>query len=112
MLDIRDHGGPFGGVNRNKYKRWASGTYYLSNGANAIGVSGLSFAPNFVIAWSTSTPSSYVSYAARLDSVNINIFKDGSYIYFETGKLSLDGFLIRITNGTGPIGNFKWIAYE
>lgn len=62
MLDIRDHGGIFGGVNTNKYKRWAHGTVTVSSTSlgftnpaggtqnfNYVTVTGLSFKPNTIV---------------------------------------------------------------
>lgn len=124
MLDIRDHGGPFGGVNRNKYKRWASGTGVTGEDYK-LTVTGLGFKPSTVIVNDGTRKSDYQDLMTIVSDNPFIIYDDGTPIDIESLVGSLrksspsnftltnGGFTVAFGYGTLVIGKkVKWLAIE
>lgn len=125
MLDIRDHGGLFGGVNRNKYKRWASGTG-VTGADYKLTVTGLGFKPSTVIVNDGTKKSNYQDLTTIVSDNPFIIHDNGTPIDIESLTVSTlrtsspsnfiltnGGFTVAFGYGTGIIGTtVKWLAFE
>ena len=118
MLDIRDHGGLFGGVDRNKYKRWASGVVFVPTGSTKFTISNLSFTPSLILARGKDTNEKFRWFSVLENATQKSgalVGTDsviGSSTATSSGGVSVindNGFTISV-----PVANWNyvWIAYE